>query len=79
MKISLILGPIYNYSAGGDFIKFSVVGFSRQTQIGPNQIYGFVKMRGQKDLKSLKKGVNWIEKLGKIYTKCLKSVKNAFW
>ncbi len=26
-----------------------------------NQILGFVKMRGQKDLKSMKKGVNWIE------------------
>ncbi len=32
-------------------------------------------MRGQKYLKFIEKGVNWIENEGKIDTKCLKSVK----
>ncbi len=32
-------------------------------------------MRGQKDLKSMEKGVNWIENKGTIVTKYLKSVK----
>ncbi len=34
-----------------------------------------VKMRSQKDLKSMKKEVNCIENCGKIDTKCFKSVK----
>ncbi len=33
-------------------------------KIGPNQMYSFVKMRGQKDLRSRKRGVNWIENQG---------------
>ncbi len=40
--------------------------------IGPNRIYGFVKMRGQKDLKSMKNGVNWIENWGENWYKKLK-------
>ncbi len=44
-------------------------------EIVPNRILGFVKMRGQKYLKSMKKGVNWIVNQGRIDTKCLKSVK----
>ncbi len=49
---------------GGYFTKFSVAGFSMQQKIQPNRIYGFVKKRGQKDLKSMKKGGNWIENQG---------------
>ncbi len=37
----------------GYFTKFSVAGFSMQFFLGPNRIYGFVKMRCQKDLKSM--------------------------
>ncbi len=36
---------------------------------------GFIKIRGQKDLKSMKKRVNWIENHGFFFTKCLKTVK----
>ncbi len=35
----------------------------------------FGKNKGSKNLKLMEKGVNWIENEGKIYTKCLKSVK----
>ncbi len=37
-----------------------------------NQIKGFVKMRGKKDLKSMKKGVNWIENKDENWYKMLK-------
>ncbi len=40
-----------------------------------NWIYSFVKIRDQKDLKSIKKGVSWIENLYKM----LKILKNTFW
>ncbi len=35
---------------------------------GPNESYGFVKIRGQKDLRTMKKGTNCI-KLGPIIYK----------
>ncbi len=37
---------------------------------GPNQTRNFVKM-SQKDLTTMKKGVNWIKNKEKIGTKCL--------
>ncbi len=46
---------------GGYFTKFPVAGFNTGKKIGPNWIWGFEKMRGQKDLKLMKKTVNWIE------------------
>ncbi len=46
---------------GGYFSKFLVAVFSTRKKIGPSRIQGLAKMRGQKDLKSMKKGVNWIE------------------
>ncbi len=44
--------------------------FGRQVQhvikkkIGPNRILGFVNMKGQKDLRSMKKGINCVENHG---------------
>ncbi len=38
----------------------------------PNQISGFIKMMGHKDLKSLKIGVIWIENQGENWYKMLK-------
>ncbi len=49
---------------GGYFTKFSEAGFSTQNIFGPNQVGDFVKMMVQKDLKSMMKGVNWIENQG---------------
>ncbi len=46
------------------FTKLSVAEFSMPPKNGPNRINTFVKMSGQKDLKSMKKGVNWIENQG---------------
>ncbi len=37
-----------------------------------NMIDGFVKTRSQKDLKLMKKGVNWIENQGENWYKMLK-------
>ncbi len=46
------------------FIKFSVTGFSTPKKMDPIGSKVFVKMRGQKDPKSMKKGVNLIENQG---------------
>ncbi len=56
----------------GYFINFSVARFSTQKLIGPNRIQCCVKMRGQKALESMKKGVNWIENQGENLYKMLK-------
>ncbi len=65
-------GSIPFLSGGG--VLHQIVGSQVQhmNKIGPNQIQGFVKMRGQKDLKSMKKGVNWIENQGENWNKILK-------
>ncbi len=45
-------------------------GSSTRWKIGPNGIWGFVKMRGQKDLRTVKKrGVNKIENQGENWYK----------
>ncbi len=51
---------------GGEGLLHQIFGSQVQhaRKNGPNWIYGFVKMNGQKDLKSMKKGVNWIENQG---------------
>ncbi len=40
-----------------------------------NGIWGFAKMKGQKDLRTAKKGVNKIENQGENWYKCFKMVK----
>ncbi len=55
-------------TGGGDFIKFSVPGWTQSD-------LSFCKNEGSKNLKLMEKGVNWIENEGKIDTKCLKYVK----
>ncbi len=57
---------------GWYFTTFFVARFSMQKDIAPNRIYGFVKTRGQKDLSSMKKGVNQIKNQDYLY-KMLKS------
>ncbi len=58
---------------GGYFTKFSVTKLCTCYKIGLNQIYGFVKMSNQKDLRSMKSGVNWIENPGEKLYKMLKN------
>ncbi len=55
-----LLSDKYN-PGSGVLHQFFVARFSRRKQIGPNQIKGFVKIRRQNYLKSMKKGVNCIE------------------
>ncbi len=53
------------HMGGGYFTKFSDAGFSMRKKVDPiNQITVFAKMIGQKGLKSMKDGVNWIENQG---------------
>ncbi len=40
---------------------------------GPNWIYGFVKIWGQKDLRIMKKGVNRIDNQGENWYKMLQN------
>ncbi len=56
-------------SWGGHFTKFSVGGSSMRWKNGPNGIWGFVKVRGQKYLRTVKKGVNKIENQGEHWYK----------
>ncbi len=60
---------------GGYFIKFSVPGYSTRKIKWTQSDLSFRKNERSKKLKLMEKGVNWLENEGKIYTKCLKSVK----
>ncbi len=64
----------YIMGGGRHFTKFLVGGSSLRWQNGPNWIWGFVKMRGQKDLRTVKqkKGVNKIENEGEHWYKMVK-------
>ncbi len=56
---------------GGTFPIFGKPGSAHNKRFDP-RIYGFVKMRSQKDLRSMKMGVNWIENQGENLYKMLK-------
>ncbi len=68
-----------NQGGGGDFIKFSAPRFSTWTQIGLNRILGFVKMRGQKDLKSMKRGSIGSKIKGNLIQNALNLLNNTLW
>ncbi len=55
---TLLSSDVMVMSPGGILHKIFV---STCRTIGPNRIKGFMKMSVQKDFKSMKKGVNWIE------------------
>ncbi len=53
--------------------KFLWLGSACNKKNGPNQIQGCGKMRGQKDLRSMKKGVNWNVNHGENWCTMLKN------
>ncbi len=63
---------IWGGGAGGYFTTFLETEFSTWKNIAPNRNYGLAKMRGQKDLKSMKTGINWIENQEENWYKMLK-------
>ncbi len=60
-------------SGGGKyFTKFSELGSAHDNRLYPIRS-SFVKMRDKKDLRSMKKGVNWIKHQGENLYKMLKN------
>ncbi len=48
-----------------------LVGVQHVVENGPNQIYSFINVGAQKDLKTIKKRVNWNKIQGENVYKCL--------
>ncbi len=70
------MAPRGGGGGGGYFTKFSVARFSMRLNTNwTKSNLRFVKMRGQKDLGSIVKGVNCIENEGENLYKMLKTVK----